>query len=390
VTPAKRVAEFFRDPRAERWILVLYVVAALVITIQRGVFAFPSDYVIFRTSFWNLVAGRDMYVLRLDQAHDLFKYPPTFALLFAPFALLPFVVGLFCWNAINALAVFFSLKWLLPREQAGIAQALAFLPTLRSMQSSQSNALVAGLIIVAFVCYERGWLWRAAVAVVAGAVTKIFPLVALTFALPRRDRVRALLIAFVTILVALALPLLVTSPHGLVAQYRSMGALHEVDANLLGESVMGVLRDAGLGWPAWPIQLIGAAIVLAVLVAGMRDWEQRPWRLQFLGFVLVFCVLFNHRAERQSMVIAICGVVIWYLASPRGKWRTALFVVVYFLVALTGTVFLPAAIRRMLVHQVRYPIPLTIAWLTMLSDLALARVRRQRVPETGQLDSRAG
>ncbi len=382
VTRAKRIADFLRDPRSQQWILVAYVGAALVITIQRGVFAFPSDYVIFRASFWNLIAGRDLYVLRLDQAHDLFKYSPTFALLFAPFAVLPFVVGLFCWNVVNALAVFFALRLLLPRDQAGIAQALVFLPTLRSMQSSQSNALVAALIIFAFVSFERGWLWRAGIAVALGAVTKIFPLTALSFALPRQDRVRAILISLFVTLVAVALPLLVVSPSALVGQYGSWSALQKGETALLGSSVMGLFRDAGLGWPAWPIQLIACAIVLAVLIAIMRDWNDRELRLQFLGLVMVFCVLFNHRSERQSVVIAMCGVVIWYLASPRGGWRTSLFVIVYSLVALTGTIFIPAAIRHILVPQIRIPIPLTIVWLAMLGDLTLTRSARRPIGET--------
>jgi hypothetical protein len=378
----KKVAAFFRDPRSQPWLLVAYVSAALIVTIQRGVFAFPNDYAIFRASFWNLIAGRDLYVLRLDQAHDYFKYSPTFALLFAPFAVLPFVVGLFCWNVVNALAVFFALRLLLPRDQVGLAQALAFLPTLRSMQSAQSNALVAALIIFAFVSFERGWLWRGAMAVALGAVTKIFPLAALSFALPRPDRVRAIMISVFATLLLVVLPLLVISPHGLAGQYQSWRALEKVDATLLGSSVMGLFRDAGLAWPAWPIQLIGCAVVLAVLIARLRDWSDREVRLQFLGFLLVFCVLFNHRAERQSAVIAMCGMVIWYLASPRGRWRTALVVIVYALVGISGADLVPHAIKRLLVHQIRFPIPLTILWLVMLSDLAVARNARRPVAET--------
>ncbi len=382
VRPLKQVAAFFRDPRSQRWLLVAYVSAALIVTIQRGVFAFPNDYAIFRASFWNLIAGRDLYVLRLDQAHDYFKYSPTFALLFAPFAVLPFVVGLFCWNVVNALAVFFALRLLLPRDQVGLAQTLAFLPTLRSMQSAQSNALVAALIIFAFVSFERGWLWRGAIAVAVGAVTKIFPLAALSFALPRADRLRAILISVLAMLLLVALPLVVVSPSALAAQYRSWSALEKVDATLLGSSVMGLFRDAGLAWPAWPIQLIGCAVVLAVLIARMGDWSDRELRLQFLGFVLVFCVLFNHRAERQSAVIAICGMVIWYLASPRSGWRTAVFVIVYALVGISGADLVPHAIKRLLVHQIRFPIPLTILWLAMLSDLSVPRSARRPIAET--------
>ncbi len=379
---AKQVAAFFRDPRSERWLLAIYVATTLIVTIQRGVFSFPNDFAIFRASFWNLIAGRDLYILRLDQAHDYFKYSPTFALLFAPFAALPFVVGLFCWNLVNALAIFFALKLLFPLDQAGVAQVLVFLPTLRSIQSSQSNALVAALIIYAFVSLERGWLWRGGIAIALGAVTKIFPLAALSFALPRPDRVRAVLVSLFTTIVLLALPLLVVRPGVLVAQYKSWSALEGVEATLFGSSVMGLARDAGLGWPAWPLQLIGASVVLAVLLAIVSRWNDRSLALQFLGFLMVFCVLFNHRSERQSAVIAMCGAVIWYLASPRTAWRTALFLVVYALVVVSGTDLTPAAIKKLLPAQVRFTIPLTVLWLVMLSQLAARRTPTRPVIET--------
>jgi len=383
----KRFTAFFKDTRAEKWLLVVYVAAALVVTIQRGVFGFANDYAIFRASFWNLIAGRDLYVLRIEQADDLFKYSPSFALLFAPFALLPFTVGLFLWNVVNGLALFFALRLLLPRDKATVAQALVFLPMLRSMQSSQSNALVAALIIFAFICYERGWLWRAGIAVGIGTITKIFPLAALAFALPRPDRARAILISILAIVVLLALPLLVVSPHVLIGQYQSWGALTKAETIQRGASVMAsvmvLFRDAGLDWPAWPIQLTGCAIVLALLTARVGDWHDRVVRLQFLGFVMVFCVIFNHRAERQVAVIAICGMVIWYLASPRAAWRTWLFVVVYALVSISGASIIPSVIKRILVHQVRFPIPLTILWLVILGDLARARAKGRAITEAG-------
>jgi glycosyl transferase family 87 len=375
----------------ERLLLLIYVLAALIVTIQRGVYEFPNDFAIFRASFWNLLAHKDLYVLRLDQAHDYFKYSPSFALLFAPFAILPFLAGLFVWNLVNALSIFFALRLLLPREQWALAQILVALPALRSLQSSQSNALVAALIIVAFVSFERGWLWRGAVAIAVGAVIKIFPLAALSFALPRPDRLRAILFTALSTAVLIALPLLVISPHELVAQYQSWGALERNEAALVGSSLMEIIRGVGITWPAWPVQLIGATIVVAVLILRMRDWNDRQLRLQFLGFVMVFCVVFNHRAERQSAVIALCGMIIWYLAwlspssspSPRSPWRTAFFAIVYFLVAVTATELVPDAIKHILVPQTRFSIPLTILWLVMLGELAFVRNDRPPIAEAG-------
>jgi len=378
-------AKLTRLIRDQRLILLLYVAAAFIVTIQRGVFGFPNDFAIFRASFWNLLANKDLYVLRLDQAHDYFKYSPSFALLFAPFAVLPFVAGLFSWNVVNALAIFFALRLLLPREQWAVAQALVSVPTLRSMQSSQSNALVAALIIVAFVAYERGWLRRGAIAIALGAVTKIFPLAALSFALPRPDRVRAILITVLSTAIVLALPLVVISPGALAAQYKSWSALERGEATLAGSSAMELFRNAGITWPAWPVQLIACAILLAVLILRMRDWNDRKLRLQFLGFVMVFCVVFNHRAERQSAVIALSGMVIWYLASPspRAVWRTALFAIVYFLVAVSGSELVPDAIKHILASPTRFSIPLTILWLVMLGELVLARNGRRPISEAG-------
>ena len=369
----------------QRLLLLIYILAALIVSIQRGVFGFPNDFAIFRASFWNLLAHKDLYVLRLDQAHDYFKYSPSFALLFAPFAVLPFAAGLFVWNLVNALSIFFALRLVLPREQWVLAQVLVALPTLRSIQSAQSNALVAALIIFAFVSFERGWLWRGATAIALGAVIKIFPLAGLSFALPRPDRWRAMLFAGLTTAVLISLPLLIVSPDALAAQYHSWGALERSESQLVGSSVMEILRGAGVNWPVWTFQLFGSAIILAVLILRMRDWKDRTLRLQFLGFVMVFCVVFNHRAERQSAVIALCGMVIWYLASPspRAVWRTALFTIVYFLVAVSGTELVPGSIKHILTPQARFSIPLTFLWLVMLGELTLTRNNRPAITEAG-------
>ena len=352
-------------------ILAVFVVAAVVVTIQRGVYQFPNDYAIFRAAFWNLIGHQNIYVLRLDEARDYFKYSPTFALLFAPFAILPFVAGLMLWNVVNAIAMWASLEALLPQDRNGVAQILIALPTLRSMQSSQSNALVTALIVFAFICYERGWLLRGGGSAVLGAAIKLFPIAALSFALPRRDRLRAIGIAVLCTVILIALPLLVLRPTELIAQYKSWGALEKTEATLVGSSAMLLIRDAGLNWPAWPIQVIAGALILGALAVRCRDWGDRSVRLQFLALTLVFCVVFNHRAERESAVIAICGMVVWLLARPPLAWRIAVFAAIYSLVVLAGTDVVPGAIKRVLSPELRFTIPLTIGWLAIIGELVI-------------------
>ncbi|MDQ6770597.1 MAG: DUF2029 domain-containing protein [Gemmatimonadota bacterium] len=378
--PLARLSAALRDPRADYWLLTLYASAAIVVTIQRGVFQFPNDYAIFRASFWNLIQGRDLYVLRFDQAHDVFKYSPTFALLFAPFALLPFALGLMLWNFVNAMSLLLALRSLLPGEQARVAQALVFLPMLRSMQSSQSNALVSALLIFAFICFEREWRVRGAFAVAIGAAIKIFPLAAVVFALSRPRKLRALALSAAAGVILLLLPLLAVGFQELLAQYRSWAALHGAETSQLGSSLMGVLHQAGLQWPAWMIQIVACGIVIGVLVARRDRWSDRNFQLQYLALVLVFCVLFNHRSERQSSVIAVSGLVIWIIAAPRASWRTTLFVVAYSLVTLIGADLTPHFIKRALSPAARFAIPLGVAWLAILRDLVRPRRSKAREP----------
>jgi hypothetical protein len=223
---------------------------------------------------------------------------------------------------------------------------------------------------------------RAAFAIAVGTAIKLFPLAGIVFALSRPRKARALASCLGAILFLTLLPLVVVPPEQLLAQYQSWAALQSQETSQLGSSLMGVLQQAGLQWPAWTVQLAGCCIVIGVVLARHDRWSDRAFQLQYLAFVLVFCVLFNHRSERQSSVIAISGLVIWILAAPRDRWRTALFVLVYSLVTLTGADATPHVIKQALSSAARFAIPLTLAWLAMLYDLV--RTRRFDVLSSGR------
>src|SRR5205823_1006322 len=100
----------------------------------------------------------------------------------------------------------------------------------RTMQTAQSNSLVAASIILAFVYIERSQQLRAAAWIVLGTVIKIFPLVACVFALRRPRLWRFLAVTAALLCATLLLPALVTGLGGLVEQYRSWLALERSDA----------------------------------------------------------------------------------------------------------------------------------------------------------------
>jgi hypothetical protein len=330
-----------------------------------------GNFEIFRAASHHLVGGKDLYAHYPDQLQDQFKYSPTFALLFAPFAWLPWPLALFLWNALNALVLFVAVERVLPQRQAMLALGLLLPEVLRSMQNAQSNALVAGLIILAYAALERGRIWRTALAVAVGACVKIFPLAALTFAIPRRRPLRAGFATAAAGVGLLLLPLLVTPPATLVAQYRSWHAIETLDTTQRWFSVMELAhRITGADLPNWPLQLAGTLVLLAPLALRRERWDDARFRLLFLCSVLLYVTLFNHQAERASFVIAFTGIALWFTSEPRVPWRTALFGVALVTISLMSTVIpLPQDLRTPGVVLVRLAVPTLLVWIAIQAAL---------------------
>ena len=368
-------------PPALRWLLVLYLVSAIGVAIQRSVFATENNFLIFRAAFMHLLHGQDMYAAYPRVHADFFKYSPTFALLFAPFALLPLAPAYVLWAVACACAVFFGIARGLPPRQAAIALALAWLAVVGDLQRAQSNALCAGLMVLAWASFERRHTWRSDVAIASAAFVKIFPFISFVVAVFEPRRVRAALVAVAVMLAGAALPLLVTPPSALGMQYRSWMHIVSRDASPVAHygtggadvyaGIMGLFNVWwGVQWPHWPVQIVGALILLAPLAVQRRRYDSRHFRLLFLSSLLVFCVLFNHRAESPSYSIAMIGVAIWFAVSEAAWWRTALMIGAVVVVNVMSTDLMPHAwYTDWYVPNLVKTIPLIPVWAVMQLEL---------------------
>jgi hypothetical protein len=371
------------DPvRALRWWLALYLASAACVAVQRTAFATENNFLIFRAAFTHVSAGQDLYAAYPSLHADFFKYSPTFALLFAPFALLPLVPGYLLWAVVCAMAVFAGIVRALPPRQAIVALALAWLPVVGDLQRAQSNALCAGLMILAWGGFERGHTWRPAMAIATATLVKLFPVVMLTVAVFRPRRIRSGVIFAAILLVFAALPLLVTPPATLAMQYRSWHAILRRDAAPVAQlgtgggavyaGIMGQLRLWwGVHWPNWPVQLAGALVLFAPLVVRRSEFGSLQFRCLVLASILVFCVLFNHKAESPSFSIAMIGMAIWFAVSERAWWRTALMAASFVVVNLMSTDLMPRAwYHGWYVPHLVKTIPLIPVWVVMQLELA--------------------
>jgi hypothetical protein len=331
----------------------------------------PSgNFEIFRTASRHLLEGADLYAEYPAEHSDRFKYSPTFALLFAPFAWLPWPLALFLWSTLNALVLFVAVERVVPGRQGLLALLCLHLEVLRGMQNAQSNALVAGLIVLAFVALERASAWRAAAAVLLGASVKIFPLAALTFAIPRRLALRTGAWAAALGATLIALPLLVTPLTTLIAQYGWWRGVETSDARQRWFSVMELVhRWSGLTLPNWPIQLAGTLLLVAPLAVRRDRWDDARFRVLYLCSVLLYAVLFNHQAERASYLIAFTGATIWFASSSRERWSTALYFLAFITVPLMSTLIPGPSIRTTTVVLYRLTVPCLAIWVAIQWEL---------------------
>jgi hypothetical protein len=352
-----------------RVLVGLWIAAVIVVSVQATV-QHNNNFEIFRTAWLDLLAGRDLYAPS-PRHHDFFKYSPTFAMLFAPFAIVPFGLGVVLWNGANAGALYWGLGRVLNQEEAFAARLIVFMDTVGAMQNVQSNALVAGLMIIAFAELHRRRELAAAIAIALGTVVKIFPVVAASFAIFRPYRMpRFALHAIVVGATLIAAPLAVLSPRELLEQYRSWLDISRFDAMDRGYSVMQQFelwfrRE----WPNWPVQLAGAAVLLAPL-ARLSRWGVDRFRLLYLASVLMFCVLFNHKAESPTFVVAVAGVAIWFAVSSRDRVAWTVLAIVAVGTVLSSSELMPETLQEGVFEPYRLKtLPILLVWILTQVEL---------------------
>lgn len=359
------------EARPNRMVLALYGASAVLITFQQAVLRHSNNFSIFRTATYNLIAGRDLYAAHPEQHFDYYKYSPTFALLFAPFAYVPFALSFLCWTLLNGLLLWYAINRLLPGRPATIALVLLYLEVLLTLQYGQSNALVAALMILAFVALERGRQTSAAASITLGAAVKLFPLAGASLAAlyPRRLRFAAIFVA--TVAAGVALPLLVTTPDTLVAQYHSWRAIEAKDALRRGYSMMHYLHAwLGVDWPNWPVQIAGTLVLLLPLAVRRDRRESVEFRRLFLSSLLVYAVLFNHASEPPTFIVAYAGIVLWYVGSPPSRLRTGVMALTLLVMLVADLDVFPHEFKNDFLVRYRIRgIPTLVAWIVMQWEL---------------------
>lgn len=181
--------------------LALLVCAGLAAGGLFGVFS--SDYATDFHAIYRRIAamvhdGAPLYDLAAIESNplgDTYKYPPAFALLFAPFAQLPFVPAIVTWRAFNFLLLIIAV-WLLLRSYnvslrswmgAGLFLLLCTLqPLIDTLRYGQVDLLMLALIMAGLYALRRNQNVFLGIWIGIAAAFKLYPAYLLGLALVQR------------------------------------------------------------------------------------------------------------------------------------------------------------------------------------------------------------
>lgn len=365
-------------------IIVLWLLAGVVVPYTKFFAGRHNNYLMFRSSFYHLINEQDLYVLYPDEYIDNFKYGPIFCVFMAPIAFLPQDLGILLYLLTSALFLYVAIRSLLPDQLwSHIFCLVCIFEFCNNQEHFQTNAFIAALIILSFVCITRGKEVLAAACIALGFFVKLYGVVGLIF-LVFSKRKGKLLISFICwSVVFYLLPMFFSSFSFINDSYLSwFNAIVEKDQlnTTLGGfqdiSVFGIIRRL-TGNPQIPQLLILflGCIVLLLPYLRFSAYGDRKYRFLSLACVLMFVVLFSSSSENPTYIILQCGVAAWFCVGSRLsiRPRIGLLLAVLIFSSITPTDFFPAALRDLFNEYSLRVLPCVTVWFVALCEMFRCR-----------------
>ena len=304
---------------------ILFILLTIVTTVQVIIASigqpFPryGNYIIFTRSFEHLINHQNMYLDYPGVQNDLFKYSPGFATLMAPFFYLPDWLGFLLFQLLNVGVFLYGIKKIAPDPGTHKFILLYLLLEVgKALTYCQTNLLIAGLLILAFDALERRKVLWGTLFITLTVYIKLFGIVAyaLWFLYPRKGQFIGYAILW-NILLA-CIPLIVVSPEQLIIQYRNWYDLLVMDhGGSTGISFAGWVQafseiQFNKNWITIP-----AVFIFCIPLLKTSAYKHELFRKFLLASILIWVVIFNHKGESATYIIALSGVAIWYFSQQK-------------------------------------------------------------------------
>jgi hypothetical protein len=375
------VGKWYKNP----WLLGFIWILAGILTgwkqyMLTGEHSFVNNFVIFKSSFGHFAHHLPLYLEYPKEYFDLYLYGPVFAILMAPFAVLPLGISVVMWNILNAGLLF----WALMELPLGISKKSGILwivlnSLLTALLNTQFHAICISMIIWSYIFVQRGRDFWSASLIVLGILIKFYGIVGLAFFFFSKDRWRFAGYLVFWLVVWGLLPLML---GGMTYGWRCYGEWlailqHKNELNVdisnfrTDVCVMGMFRritgDGTLSnlWFLVPSMLLNIWVYFQP-----KKWGDLVFQLRMLAFVSIYLMLASTGTESPTLVMAMPGLGIWFMLSEQKRWQWVLLVITLLISSFSPTDLFPKFLREG--YIIRYGLmilPLLGVWLALAADL---------------------
>jgi hypothetical protein len=332
-----------------------------------------NNYLIFIYTFFHAREHLNLFS-RYPQYGDMNHYGPLFSLVIAPFAMLPEYIGMFFWELLNSLFLFYAI-WSLPIK-TGKINAIYWIiahELLTALFACQINPAITAMIILSYTLINRNQNFWAACLIMTGTFIKLYGIVGLAFFFFVKDKPRFIASCLFWAAIFLVLPMVFFTPEYIIQQYRewyfSLSAKQLENATLISWqdiSLMGIVRRVTQNstLPNWPF-LITGIVVFCLPYFRIRQYLSPNFRLMYLASTLIFTVIFSNSSESPTYIVAFAGVAIWFVIQPRPvkPMIIALFIFAILLTTLAPSDLYPRFVREnYIMHYSLKALPCVFIW----------------------------
>ena len=229
-----------------------------------------------------------------------------------------------------------------------------------ALQNAQSNSLVVGLLVLAFAEMERGKSWLPALCVLLSAFIKLFGIVGLAMSSWAQSVEAAGWTAGIGLILT-ALPLLVISPDHWPGELwpNAVPRPQRIsDTACTASFILGLSR-------------VSKSLVLAVgcvllVRAALAKVGRLAHRLQVLCLILWWVLVFNHKSESPTFVIAM-AVGVWFVQAKRTRLNLGMMWFALVLTSLVTTDLCPRWVREQFVNPYALKaLPIVVLWAVVM------------------------
>lgn len=358
--------------------LILWFGLSFLAVIQQIWLHHINNFIVFRSVYFHLIQGKNLYLFYPAEYEDVNLYGPLFGVLIAPFAWLPVNIGVFSWVMANVFFLYWAISRLpIPKFYQTV---LIFLCSQELMNSSswlQSNALICGCILLGYSFSRSGKERWALLFIMLATFIKLYGIIGLAFLPFSSSRLKFIFWAIFWMIILFLAPLFFTHWHFLVQSYgdwytgltnKELKNISLTNHNFYQDiSVLGLIRrNFYKNLNDMYIIIPGILLYLSQFIH-IKNYRDKEFQIYLLSSSLIFVVIFSTGSESSTYLIALPGMVLWYFLQPFRRPISWFFSVAFLFTTFCYSDLLTPAFRTNLVipFSLKTIFP-TLIWIVIL------------------------